>query len=323
MIVLLKGDDIKRLIKQAFNTKDRDSAFSKEESKQLKISILVVICSILLLSIILILDISSSIQYIKDKNSLYSTYTQGFDNKRLYSVINMETANIIEYNNGIIKTDLGEIQSKNVPTTDVIIIFRDIYGMYHTADELNSLNRESQKLNIPITYVTQDYTPSADESTYMFLSNTLDKLEFKNFEQGYTELQKVEFKNRCLNTTSIVILGITLIALIITYMIMNNLNKKLAIHNLKPEIALEEDLSQQKQSRIEDIKRSGIGSDIVAKQDNTDSLESEVIKALSNEGGVYTGGADIKANTSNHPISDSEELSGIPHIDEKGYFKGD
>ncbi|MBR1454707.1 MAG: hypothetical protein IJ593_08725 [Lachnospiraceae bacterium] len=174
------------------------------------------IISVLALILVLIISFTTN-QSIKNINNALSNYPEEIVNSDIYIEIDILTANILEYKNGVYKTDLGYIASDEV-NGKTMLVYYDIYG---TLRYLNDGSLENGKFN----YVTKEF--AVPENGYLITDDNYTVI-FTKYIDDIETLEKLNNKSEAIDQCKTVLIFTSIIfailALVLTVSL--NLNKK-------------------------------------------------------------------------------------------------
>lgn len=121
-------------------------------------------------NIVLLFSMIGSISTYNNMNKqIEEKYPSEIRNNKVYVESNIVTANILGYEDGMCKTDLGDIPCEKSSGT-VIVLFHDILGELRPIVEINKYPE--------IEYVTSDFVKPPNS---IILSNVVDKGEYSDY----------------------------------------------------------------------------------------------------------------------------------------------
>ena len=218
----------------------------------------------------------------KDANSRYPV---GFSDKRVYLLTEIVSADVIDYQNGYVKTNIGQVKSEQKPATDVIIVFKNIDNSFKLIDEINSIN---VGLQTPVTYVTADY--KIDESSSIILSDDHSKVLYKAYIKTMESLNTVMWQRESLKYVSLIL---CIMGIVVAIWLIVSAKK----------IQAETSLNYEPKSVLEDCDVCGPKPNTKPRASDTEKSEqykteeTGISSAVSSEGGVFTG--VVEENTKN------------------------
>lgn len=139
---------------------------------------LISIIAAVLCIVFVIITLASSVMTVKNwftyrsmMKDIKSTYDIGLIENKVYTKIELKTANIIGYSNGVCTTDLGEIKCSK-PTGSVIIVFQDLNGDLRPIGDIDEISNDS------VEYVCGEFK-APDNS--VVISGDRVKSEYKSY----------------------------------------------------------------------------------------------------------------------------------------------
>ena len=206
-------DKVENSAEYPIDTKNSDTTTKlnggedKENKKNITINKkMVSLVSLVLAAVFLVLTLVFGIKTIgswwshrgmmKDINNNYDTALM--ENK-VYTRIDIITANVLSYADGICTTDLGDIEC-NKPSGTVMMVFYDLEGNLRPIDTITSGNGA-------VEYVTESFTPP-DNAMVIFSDNAKD-----TYSDYLIDLEEAEETHASMKSSRTILLGSVVAAL--------------------------------------------------------------------------------------------------------------
>lgn len=199
---------------------NEDDTVSKTKSKlkfngdKAKIKKITSIISAILCVVFIILTLFNTAMAIKnwfgyraDMKEIKSTYDVGLMENKVYTRIDIKTANIIDYSNGVCTTDLGEVECKK-PSGSVLLVFQDLNGELRSITDINEISNDS------VEYVCGEFKVPENS---VIISGDRVKSEYKSYLDDLDEANKIH-SDMCYSRRNMIICFVAAIIFGIIFM---------------------------------------------------------------------------------------------------------
>lgn len=221
------------------------------------IALVIALVSLIILMLSAVNAISNNIKYSSAMKNIDKLYSQDMVNNNVFANIEIYSARVLSYSDGICETDFGSLECAE-PTTPIIFIFRDLDGTLKLFD--NSINEGKQ-----FSYVTSNFNLSDND---FLITEATEKQVYSTYLNDLNAAKELKSKadqyaKRIIISAAILVTSL-LSAFILYKLLLIKVEKVPLVNNI-----------QNNTANINDMSENNAGNSIV--NDNGEDAEFDDI----------------------------------------------